>query len=56
MTYLVIGDGGHGKSPARFDDVVQAMDYASALARAGLSAGVYQQLAYLSADQAKPEC
>jgi hypothetical protein len=55
MMYLVVGEGTYGKSPARFTDEDQAFDYARGLARAGLSAGVYTELAWYSANQTKEE-
>lgn len=52
MSFLVLGSGDHSKSPARFADVTQACDYAAGLARAGISADVYQMVTSFSADAA----
>ena len=55
MTYLVVGAGDHSKSPARFTDVVQACDYAAALARAGLGTSVYVEITSYTATPAEKE-
>ena len=51
MTFLVVGDGVFGKSPARFSDLPQALEYARGLARAGLGQGVYYEIAWITPEQ-----